>query len=294
MVSLMQDASLCLSPGVFAGLSDHLARYASYQNEEPGSKQINEDLNLGTPQSLLSRIDGILSEPFNTTALDKSTDYNRNKESDAAGMMDVDAGFENMDAVGLIACDCVVRSAEVLLGTTPRPAISQNDFGAVAVDEMIEDPELKSGTSAPLIVDATVDQGIMDRFLCHVRGFEYNEPGFSCWISCCRCSGDACRNTSPWSPPPTALERRMCEPRMAGIMQSLIDQARAAEAERRRASLAKDARIAAAWADARAAAASAGTAAGAPASAVAGRSSLKRAMANGGGGGGKRGRACAR
>ena len=80
MVSLMQDASLCLSPGVFADLSDHLARYASYQNEEPGSKQINEDLNLGTPQSLLSRIDGILSEPFNTTALDKSTDYNKNKE----------------------------------------------------------------------------------------------------------------------------------------------------------------------------------------------------------------------
>ena len=173
-------------------------------------------------------------------------------------------------------------------------------FNSVELSQDVDaspNADMESDLFEPFVDPAPVDQGIMDRFLCNIGGFEYNEPGFSCWISCCRCSGDACRNTSPWIPPPTAIERRMCEPSMAGIMQALIDEARSVEVERRRVSSAKDARIAAAWADARPAAGSAGTAAGAPAAAVAGRSGLKRATADGGGAaasGVKRGRACAR
>ena len=119
----------------------------------------------------------------------------------------------------------------------------------------------------------------MDRFLCCLGGF-VPESGFSCWISYCRCPGDACRNESSWSPPPSASERLMCEPSLASITQSLIGQARAEEVVRRRASAAKDALI-------RAKQAASGDAA-------AGRK-LNRSLAlgdGGGGGGGKRGRAC--
>jgi hypothetical protein len=232
------------------------------------------------------------------------------------------AEVDDMDVVGQMDCDWAVRSATQFLLASGN--IGQGDVESASLAEtsgVVSNPEpfnakkLISDVDAPhdedmecclseLAIDTVaIDAGTMDRFLCHVGGFDYEEPGFSCRISFCRCLGDACRNAT--TPPPTAFERRMCERRMAGIMLSLIDEARTKEAERRRSSAAKHTLIDAedaAWSDACATAlatSSARTAAVARASAsvaAALRSSVKRALPSSGNddcGGGKRGRPCA-
>ena len=306
---MLECAALCLPHVVGAEVSDRPA-ISELDPEASASKQIAD--NLVTTENLLTGLDVIARKLHEKAEPDKSAnadpdDFLTNldglfAEDSEEPEIAVNDKADKNDDEDPIESALVVRSAEILIETTQRPDIRllAETSGACASNlEQFNSMELSHDLDSPdsdllfetTIDPAPVDQGIMDRFLCHVGGFDYSEPGFSCWISCCRCPGDACRNVSPWSPPPTAIDRRMCEPSMAGIMQALIDEARSAEVERRRVSSAKDARIAAAWADARPAAAVA--AAGAPASAAAGRSSLKRALANGGGahaGGGKRGR----
>jgi hypothetical protein len=316
-----QNASLCF-PDVVREVN-LFTTFSSDLKEEPGLKQINTDLDktqlflagLDDPfkpcekeASLVRRVnEGVAA---GSAGLD-GEDFSNAKFFERPGSAGIEnradqTAVEDMDIVELIECEFLVRSVEkALLGATSLPSIGLQAFNAASLAEpsgncasnlewfnsMVDadtspDADLESYLAAPVVENATVDPNTLDRFLCHAGGFEYQEPGFSCWISLCRCPGDACRNVSPWSPPPTAFERSMCEPSMAGIMRSLIDEARAKEVERRQASAARAAH--AAWAAA-ARTAAIGTAPTA-------QRNSKRALAGGGvaaGGMSKRGRPCA-
>ena len=168
---------------------------------------------------------------------------------------DQDQAFvDDVDVVSMIDCEWAVRSAEqVMLRATSPPSVAarlaETSLDCISMElnfadaDASHDASLKPCLPAPIVATPAVNSSAMNRFLCHAGGFEYEEPGFRCWISFCRCPGDTCCNMT--SPPPTAFERRMCQSSMANIVQSLIDQARTKESQRRAGSAAKDAAAAA-------------------------------------------------